>query len=178
MSNDYTVEFNADALLRKLARLEQTAIDQAIDRAGNKAALYLEGEIKNEITPFTKTGRLRSSIRWARKGRFRWAIGTDVEYARPLEEGSGLYGPRRAKYRIEPKKKKALAWPAAGATIAGLGHGPGGSAKGANSSMIVRRSVMHPGVRPKRYMRSAIQRSRAAVERIFQAEIAAAINQT
>ena len=37
-------------------------------------------------------------------------IGTDVHYAPHLEMGTGLWGPKHAKYEIRPKTKKALAF--------------------------------------------------------------------
>jgi hypothetical protein len=56
-------------------------------------------------------GRLRSSIHTQMThvgGRIVVEIGTDVEYALWVHNGTGLYGPRHA--RIYPKKGKVMVW--------------------------------------------------------------------
>lgn len=57
-------------------------------------------------------------------------------YANAQDGGSGLYGPRRAKYMIRAKNGQALAFHVGG-------------------RLIFRRSVMHPGVKPTRFLYNA-----------------------
>lgn len=79
------------------------------------------------------------------------SVGTNIEYARHQEEGTGIYGPR--KQPITPKKGKYLVFKVGGRTI-------------------FAKSVK--GVRPKRYFRGAkidatpffTERLREAVARI------------
>lgn len=44
-------------------------------------------------------------------------VGTNLKYARYVEEGTGLYGPKGS--RIYPKGGKVLAWPVTGASTGG-----------------------------------------------------------
>lgn len=46
---------------------------------------------------------------------------SEVGYARYVEEGTGLYGPRRRK--IVPKRAKMLSWVAGGSRVTGRGKG-------------------------------------------------------
>ena len=46
-----------------------------------------------------------------------------VGYARYVEEGTGLYGPRKRK--ITPKRAKVLAWKGGGSRLTGQGPGAG-----------------------------------------------------
>lgn len=57
-------------------------------------------------------------------------------YAAAQDGGSGLYGPKRARYRITAKNGSALAFQG-------------------SSGVVFRRSVMHPGVKPTRFLYNA-----------------------
>jgi len=65
--------------------------------------------------------------------------------------GTGLYGPKHAKYPIVPRKKKALAFRAGYAprTQPGPPATWGGPGR-ASGAMVVRKKVMHPGIKPRR----------------------------
>lgn len=83
-------------------------------------------------------------------------VGTNIEYARPVEEGSGLFSihpERRHKILIEPRHGKALAfeWPGAPQGA------PGYSAK---TGKYVFRRVWHPGVKPRPFLRPSAHESR------------------
>jgi hypothetical protein len=84
-------------------------------------------------------------------------VGTNVEYARAHELGSGLYsdpefGGVQEKYEIRPVFAKALAF-----------EWPGGPkdhpAYDADSGLFFFGKVMHPGVRARPYLRPAIHAS-------------------
>ncbi len=89
-------------------------------------------------------------------------VGTNLDYALWLEEGTGLFGPLKKK--IVPKRAKALRFPAgsAGFTLAGRRRSGRG---GAQASFVFAKSVK--GIKPRRYAAQAGERSRAAVEREF-----------
>lgn len=57
-------------------------------------------------------------------------------YAAAQDRGSGLYGPKHSEYPITAKNGKALAFMSGG-------------------KLIFRRSVMHPGVKPTRFLYNA-----------------------
>lgn len=79
--------FNIEVKIN-LPSLEPRKLDAAINKALRASALHLEGAAKDNITPFTRTGRLRSSIQTKINERRRQAvIGTRVVYARPVEFG-------------------------------------------------------------------------------------------
>lgn len=58
-----------------------------------------------------RTGRLRSSITWEIRSTSRGlvaVVGSNVEYAQYVHDGTGIYGPRGA--MIRPVNKKMLSW--------------------------------------------------------------------
>lgn len=67
-----------------------------------------------------------------------------AKHAAAQDSGSGLYGPKHAKYKISVKRKKALAF-------LNFGHAPG--------SIVFSRSVMHPGVKPTKFLEKANQKA-------------------
>lgn len=99
-----------------------------------------------------KTGNLQRSIHRLDRG-FDAVVQADARYARFVDEGTGLYGPRGA--RIYPTHARALAWPA------GVAGGPalrltGSPRSGSSGGKMVRRSIA--GMRPRHFMaRSAAQ---------------------
>ena len=153
-------------------RISPTQFKAVLERGLKAAAIHLEGRVKRN-TP-VRTGRLRSSI-VHKGGGLRYEIGTDVKYARYVEEGTGLFGPRKRKYPIEPRNKKALAWPATGQTAAGLGRGPQGTSK-RGGSLIVRKRVMHPGIKGVHMFERTAKEERSAVEGIVKAQLERALS--
>lgn len=80
------------------------------------------------------------------------AGGDKVPYARAIHEGSGLYGPKGARYPIVPRFRKALRWV---------------SDQGTWSKFEFARKVMHPGVRPDPFIENASAAENAATEALF-----------
>jgi hypothetical protein len=60
-------------------------------------------------------------------------VGTWLVYARYLEEGTGIYGPKKKPILITARNKKGLFW----------------GAHDAEGRAIVRRSVLSPGMKPR-----------------------------
>lgn len=73
-------------------------------------------------------------------------VGTNVEYALFVHEGTGVYGPRGAPYTIVPRSKKALAFVWKGAPIPPNGRG----------GRHVYKRVMVKGTRPNPFLRNAL----------------------
>jgi len=70
------------------------------------------------------------------------------------EEGTGLYGPRHAKYPITPKRAKALRFRAGRympkTNPGGKFRGPG---KVQGGQIVFRKQVQHPGTKPRHFTR-------------------------
>lgn len=74
-------------------------------------------------------------------------VGTNIEYALYVHEGTGIYGPKGQPYTIVPRSKKALAFVWKGAPIPANGRG----------GRHVYKRVMVKGSRPKPFLRDALQ---------------------
>lgn len=74
-------------------------------------------------------------------------VGTNVEYALFVHEGTGIYGPKGAPYTIVPRRRKALAFVWKGAPVPPNGRG----------GRHVYKRVMVKGSRPKPFLRDALQ---------------------
>jgi len=120
------------------------------------------------------TGRLKRSI--TRGNPFKISstiygieVGTNVEYARAQEFGSGIHSEDSA-YRnyikIVPKKAKALAfaWPNA---PQGMKPGPGG--------LFYFKSVNHPGVKAQPYLRPALREKADLIRKLITASVIGAM---
>lgn len=112
-----------------------------------------------------KTGRLARDIKLGEVTEpqpldFFISIGTSVEYARAQEFGSGQFA-EDPKYRVPfipimARRKKALPfkWPGF------PGDPTKSSAFDSESGYFFFRSIKHPGVHPKRYLRGALEAKR------------------
>ena len=91
------------------AQLTRMFQDQAIAWA-NAMGQKVVNEAKDRCP--VDTGRLRSSIAYTidlTPSTCVLKVGSDLEYARYIEEGTGIYGPEQR--RIRPTSKKALKFP-------------------------------------------------------------------
>ena len=146
--------------------LDSAKLPGALNQALRKVALHLEGKAKDNVTPFTITGRLRSSITHT-VGLNKVTIDTKVAYA-PFVE----YGTRP--HIIRPKSRKALAWPTGGQSAAGLGRGTQGTLRG-KGSFAFAKVVHHPGTKGHHYMKDALDSSRGEIIRMITDELHKAI---
>lgn len=95
--------------LAGLVRKSKDAVDPALRIMADDGGQEMTDRVV-ENTP-VETGELRTSIQQKAVVRVESASGaawesgafTEVVYAAYVEEGTGLWGPRHAKYRIEPK---------------------------------------------------------------------------
>jgi bacteriophage HK97-gp10 putative tail-component len=90
-----------------------------------RRAIRVQGAAKKNLNDTPRridTGRLRASITYELSlagRRWRARIGTNVEYARYVHDGTGLYGPRHQ--YIVPRNRKVLRWVSRGAGKSGKG---------------------------------------------------------
>lgn len=97
VGGDVAIYFGEEA-----QRITRTAVRDMVEAAG--VTLKAVAEAK---TP-TNTGRLKAA--WVRDmtadigGGYRTEVHNDVDYAVYVENGTGLFGPKHAKYLITPKK--------------------------------------------------------------------------
>lgn len=164
------VRLEIRGLDRLRAMLDPVGVARAVDEGLTDAALEVEAGAKRRVP--TKTARLSRSIHLygRRVGPTRVIVAGNsrVRYAVPVHEGSGLYGPRGAKYPIRPKRKKILYFPTQAALTARAGprailrlrkSGKVSSRtmrRYGNLPYVFARKVMHPGVRPRPFLRDAL----------------------
>lgn len=105
--------------------------------------MVFQAKLHVSFGPYT-TGNLARSIKADPPridfGRVTGSMGSDLNYAAAVEDGSGLYGPRRSKYVIRPRNAKRLRfyWRKVGRVV----------------SLPI---VHHPGQRGKHYLLQAAQ---------------------
>lgn len=105
-------------------------------------------------------GRLRASIDWAvttHGTTILGTVGTDVDYAVYVHEGTGLYGPR--KRLIRPVSARALSWvPRTGGQGSRTG-GQGSRTGGRKTARETRRVTVRytRGMRPRPFLREALE---------------------
>lgn len=140
-------------------------LEKATNPTGRRLADAMVGRGKSNIEKNTpvETYHLRNSYKRTRIEHkqdstlgytsFRWSmwvwtgkVYTEVEYAPFVEAGTGLWGPRRAKYKIQPKK------PGGVLAFTPYERLPGGAVildvqgkPTAGGDTVVVRFVMHPG---------------------------------
>lgn len=82
-----------DKMRRKLTELGKN-VEQITDNSLHKSAYAIKREVEEQIERVgaVDTGRLRNSITVEKLGMCRYAIGTNVVYAAPIEYGTGSAG--------------------------------------------------------------------------------------
>lgn len=144
---------NADDVAR---RIEGATLQKR--RAIKRSIKEIERNAKRRSPAVT--GRLRRNIISFMSGDL-GVVGVSIaaEHALAIHGGSGLYGPKKKKYEIAPKYKKALSWP-------GLqkSHAAG------NSARPFVPKVMHPGVKPQPFLQWGFDESEAALKKIVEDE--------
>lgn len=122
-----TVEAFSQAL-----RERETALRRIPERAVRRATFELLKRVQDLVPKRTRT-LVRSITALVERiggdvveGR----VGSHMEYARYIEEGTGIYGPKGKAITIVPRNREALAW-----------KGPGG--------IIVRKRAVIQGIKPR-----------------------------
>lgn len=140
-------------------RIDTVGVDQArasLRRIGGTLAtralastvVDVEEIVENQAAKHNGTGALVRSI-YKKRIHDGWEIGHDprvAPHAVFVHWGTGLWGPKRAKYPIKPKRKRALRWAVGGAFV---------FAKG----------VMHPGIKGDPWLTRAARAAPAIFQR-------------
>lgn len=140
-------------------RIDTVGVDQArasLRRIGGTLAtralastvVEVEEIVENQAARHNGTGALVRSI-YKKRIHNGWEIGHDprvAPHAVFVHWGTGLWGPKRAKYPIKPKRKRALRWAVGGAFV---------FAKG----------VMHPGIKGDPWLTRAARAAPAIFQR-------------
>jgi HK97 gp10 family phage protein len=138
----------ASADLRSLAADLADASGQGIDRAAAEVIRAAATGIMNQARQFApvKSGKLRDSIHVTFTGPTQAAIGPAVPYGPYQEFGTATRGEYPGPYYfIRPRNAAALSF------------------IGKDGKRVVTQQVKHPGVKPKRYMRRAVEVELAGV---------------
>lgn len=146
---------------------------QSARRALAATAEEVEDYVHQQVAKHTKGGALFRSVQKKHIGEA-WEIGHDLQHAPHalfVHWGTGLWGPKKAKFKIAPKLgggKKSLRFPITG-FVGPLNPGARG-AKG-RSGFAFAKYVMHPGNKPDPWM----IRAAALAPAIFERHVAAAL---
>ncbi len=120
-----------------------------------RRALLKAGELlRNEAyeqAPQVSTDLSRSII-VQRDGDLSVAVGPTVDYGLYVHEGTGLHGPKKAKYRIAAKRKKALRFKGKPGKGAPASFSVVATRTTINAGDVTVRSVMHPGIEANPFM--------------------------
>lgn len=133
----------ADLRRQHLQYLRKTG--EGIDAAAAKIAARASDLAKGQNTIQNRTGAMRAGWYWRSRKTNGGAIGelgNTVKHAKFQEDGTGVFGPKRAPYEIKPKRGKALRFVAGG-------------------QVVFTRKVKHYGVHPRLIGRAAIFGRRA-----------------
>jgi Bacteriophage HK97-gp10, putative tail-component len=152
---------NPNALLAQVRSMLESRGGQirAIpDRAIRRGAFELLRLIQQKAPKKTGTlvRSLHADIRQLTADLLEARVGTWLEYARWLEEGTGIYGPAKRPIVIVPKSKKALFW--------------GGYDE--NGGPLIRRRAVVKGIKPKGYFAEAIAEFLPRYVQIIEEELA------
>lgn len=118
-------------LVAELAR----EIDRVTD--SKKLTLVAQRAITDNRDIVARTGNLtrRTKAKVIKTGKGRVIkVSNAAKYAWAQDQGSGLYGPKRSKYVIRPKRAKALRF------------------IGRDGNVVFAKRVEHPGVKPTRFL--------------------------
>lgn len=135
-------------LMERIRKIEK--VPKLVDEVINQAVRRSADIIEREVLMRTpvRTGRLLESIK-VRKG-WKWVtVGTDIEYAAYIEEGV-------RPHVILPRVKEALYWEGAPHPV---------------------RKVLHPGIRPRKFMEGGFLASLPKIEKEFDKALRKVVNQ-
>lgn len=132
----------------------QRVPDRAIRRATFELVAIIKGQVPKVTVALTRsvTGVVRRLAADLLEGR----VGSYLKYARYLEEGTGIYGPRHKPIIITAKRGKALYW----------------GASDSDGNGIFRKRVSIKGIKPRQYFGKAVVAFLPRFVEIIQQELA------
>lgn len=156
----------ASQVLAIVKRAEDKALKDTGRYVQAKAAKY---PAKADSSTYKRTGTLGRSITvsqpQATGNALYVEVGTNIPYARYVEEGTGIYGPKGQK--IKPKSAKVLAWRSTGAGLfsgsrsvliaAGISKRKGRIVSNAKRDIYLNFARSVRGMRPWHYMQNAFE---------------------
>lgn len=146
--------------VEKLLRTQGTRIQQIPDTAIRRGVFELLAIIQKRLPKKTSTlvRSVTAVVKRISADIVEGTVGTYLEYARYLEEGTGIYGPMKRPIVIVPKTKQALFW----------------GAYGANGKPLMAKSVSNPGIKPLGIFADSTQAFLPRYAEIIQEELAKA----
>jgi hypothetical protein len=152
---------NPDALLAQVRSLltgQGERIRRVPKRAIRRGAFELLRLVQQRLPKKTSTlvRSVHVAIQEISKDLVEGRVGTWLKYAQYLEEGTGVYGPRKTPILILPRAKKALYW----------------GASDENGLAIVRRRAVIKGIKPRGDWAAAIAEFLPRYVAIIQEELA------
>ncbi len=151
---------NWDRIVKKYGKAAALAAEK---KATEHALIVATDRVQRRLTNHVVTGHLRSGIIWKADGKGSGVVfaerGFGVYYAKFVEEGTGIYGPRKAP--IRPKTKKAMMWHPTSVT---------GNIRTGGS--VVRRSVK--GQKAVHFMRDTARKDKSRILDAYRTTFAAA----
>ena len=154
------------SLQRRIAAIKGPVLGKDIMQTLGYAAV---NEIHN-LEPH-KTGNLRRTTHLGEVTATSARVFASANYAAVQNYGSGLYGPKAAKYAIKPNAKKALAFASQGVTTERFGAGAkltfrltgrlsaASMRQYGNAAFVVVKGVMHPGVHGQHFMEKGAEKA-------------------
>lgn len=156
---DIRVEFDAEAALRTIEEVGKSRTAEAVRKGILESCRLVQREARSKHRFTSQTGVLERSITYyLEKGSLVGvvAISEAAPYGVFVHEPTGLYGPKKERYQIRPKRKQALRWAADG-------------------KLHFARLVNHPGSPADRFLYEAADRSRERIRQIFARHIQKAV---
>lgn len=156
---DLRVEFDAEAALRTIEEIGKSRTAEAVRKGILESCRLVQREARSKHRFTSQTGVLERSITYyLEKGSLVGvvAISEAAPYGVFVHEPTGLYGPKKERYQIRPKRKQALRWAADG-------------------KLHFARLVNHPGSPADRFLYEAADRSRERIRQIFARHIQKAV---
>lgn len=156
---DIRVEFDAEAALRTIEEIGKSRTAEAVRKGILESCRLVQREARSKHRFTSQTGVLERSITYyLEKGSLVGvvAISEAAPYGVFVHEPTGLYGPKKERYQIRPKRKQALRWAADG-------------------KLHFARLVNHPGSPADRFLYEAADRSRERIRQIFARHIQKAV---
>ena len=156
---DVRVKFDAEAALRTIEEIGKSRTAEAVRKGILESCRLVQREARSKHRFTSQTGVLERSITYyLEKGALVGvvAISDAAPYGVFVHEPTGIYGPKKERYQIRPKRKQALRWAADG-------------------KLHFARLVNHPGSPADRFLYEAADRSRERIRQIFARHIQKAV---
>jgi hypothetical protein len=149
----FSLRLDSVQLTELASRMGDSFMGKFFQKLFTDYAPHLSRKLK-EISPGRRRGRTGQYKRgWrvmAQRGRL--IVMNLAPHSGFLHTGTGSHGPEGMPYLIVPVKKQALAWRTGGRGA--ISAARAGAARG-GQNFIVRKSVLHPGIRPQPHVRQA-----------------------